>query len=312
MVRPVQEANTNTDLQRIPAAGQGSGPYDAHEFQQEMAGHAPSSQGASTDAGVQQIAAVGQGADPYDAHTFQQGMAGHAPSPVAGVHFPTLSSPEESRIGHQNAQFIQNLYANSPTFHNTLNTATQGGRQPIDVHYGQTPGGDGGLWRPNERRVTIDPHHLLRQAGPGGIHGTTSFELVNASGLHGQSQIATNAASGHYERMAAHINGQNPNQRPVTPGELFGRDAEYHEWQNVKIHHQSMTEAKAAGMPLLPGSDRVDHKFGDDPGHSGSWENFENYHNQMKETGHTQHYVDQYYQRYAPSLRPQQAGLPPR
>ncbi len=267
---PVEHTQSNPQLQRIPAAGQETAhPYDAH-----------------------------------DAHAFQQGLAGQAPPPVAGVRFPALTDPPSSRIGHQNAQFIHNLYTSSPTFHNALNTATQDGQHPIDVHYGQVAQGHSAQWRSKHRQVVVNPiHPSLRPNGVGGLQGVTSFELINAANRHGFEQIRNNANNGHYERTAATVNAQHPDQRPVTAGELFSHDMESQEWQTAKTHHQAMTEAAAEGMPLFPGADRLAPGFGDNPGGFGSWHHFDNYHAEQLATGHSQLYVDQYNQ--APRLSSQ-------
>ncbi len=242
----------------------------------------------NTNPNPQWIAAAGRGGnDPQNAQAFQQSMAGQeSPPSVGGVEFPNpRNRPEAMPIRQENAQFVHNLYASSPTFYNAVNTATDNGRDPIHVRYGRTEGSGVGSWNPNNRMVRVDYRHP--EADMGRVQGSTSFELINATSARSHARLNNDARNGVHEQRAAAINAQNPGRRPVTGGELYGKAVERLEWENARTHHQAMTESATAGMPTHPSSDRFGSGFGTSR-NPGPWRSFDNYYNDQVQTGHTQ------------------------
>lgn len=234
-----------------------------------------------------------------DAQQFAQGFT----DPASALRFTT--TPADAPVAQRTQHVLSNLAANSPTYSQALQTATDGGRHPIIVAFSMDKtlrfGAD---WSPTKRTVTVEPLHpnVDPRQGGAGTASITAFEVANASNRDKFSNVHAHAIAGHYEMLAEKVS-QNSG-RPAAAGTLFARDMEYAEYNSIRSHHKMMTEAQEAGIQLPPGADMYKHDFSHkSPVHN--WHSFNGYYSSQLQNGHTQNYVNRYDAQILPYLQRQ-------
>ena len=249
-------------------------------------------------------AAPGRGptAPATPAHTSGQawGVASAGPSaphrtPIDGVHIH--NSPFGGPNQNQTVQYIRDLDAASPSFHNTLSAATNNGRNSLDFNYGAVSGGPlrggQGEYNSDNHSVTIDPFHPLN-ANVGRMQGAAAFEIHNAANRQNIQDMGARRDNGSYEQRANQYNAANPDAH-VTGARIYAQDHEHQEWLNAKQTHQAMTEGAQQGLQAPP---VFGNKFEAPPaGGQAPWADFQSYQREQWLTGHTQQYMTNYQDR---------------
>lgn len=196
-------------------------------------------------------------------------------------------------IAHQTIQEVKNLTTNSPSFNRLLDKVTEHGQNPLTIHYGPTDSlRFGAEYNWNDKKIVVDPSHpgVDPEQGGSGVLSALVFEMTNAKHSSEVKEIANKAQNGFYENLVAHR--QNDGQMFVPAGVLYGQDQEKVEYKGVRIHHEIMGEAQAAGMPLHPRSDTFAESFA--PANPRNWNDVDNYLADQERSGHLAFYAEGY------------------
>ena len=190
----------------------------------------------------------------------------------------------------QTTQCIRDLDANSPSFHSTLDAATNGGRTSLEFNYDKVNNGQLGSYNPVTHRITVDPTHP-KNADQNIMQGVAAFEVHNAATRQDFQHIRSMRLNGGYEQAANERTTSNPDRPPVTGGMLYAQDTEHLEWRNTKQAHQAMTEGAQQGMPVRS---IYDDRYTAPAGGQAPWAEFSDYQRSQWNSGHTQLYVTRY------------------
>lgn len=211
--------------------------------------------------------------------------------PIDAVHF--RNSPFGGQNQNPTTQYIRDLDAASPSFHNTVSTATNNGRNSLDLNYAMMGTGHRGEYDAQNHRITVDPVHP-QNADVGGMQGVAAFEMHNAANRQSILDMGSRRDDGSYEQRANQRNVENPGAPPVTGARLYAQDQEHHEWQKAKQAHQAMTEGAQQGLQAPP---VFSNKFEAPAGGQAPWANFQGYQKDQWKSGHTQQYMNNYQDR---------------
>ena len=243
-------------------------------------------------------AAPGSGPTIPASPAHSSGQASGVPS--AGPSAPQRTPIDAVRFNHspfggpnqnQTTQYIQNLDAASPSFHNTLSAATNNGRNSLDFNYGALPNGQG-VYNATDHSVTVDPFHP-QNADVGRMQGVAAFEIHNAANRQNIQEMGARRDNGSYEQRANQYNAENPGAR-VTGARVYAQNQENQEWLNAKQTHQAMTEGVQQGLQAPP---VFANKFEAPAGGQAPWADFQSYQRDQYQSGHTQLYMNNYQNR---------------
>ncbi len=216
-------------------------------------------------------------------------------TPIDAVHFRDSPSGAQRIVNAQNqtTQYIRDLDARSPSFHNTLGTATNNGRNSLDLTYDRINTGQQGLYNPTKHSIMVDPFHP-QNADAGHMQGVAAFEVHNAANRQDLQEVTSQKDNGGYEQAANRRNEENPGAPPVTGARLYAQDQEHLEWVNAKQTHQAMTEGAQQGLQAPP---VFSNKFEAPAGGQAPWAEFQGYQKEQWQSGHTQQYMSNYQDR---------------
>jgi hypothetical protein len=208
-------------------------------------------------------------------------------SSQTSMPFPSQVAAEEVfkklNFPLNNAQLrgnLWNMWFCSPALRNVVQAAISGGPIRIVLEERRTET-DRGYWWSKNRTIVV-------KKAPAETY--IIFEMINAANDYQHQQLDQKMENGAYEQDQY----RQPIER-IQAARQYAREVERVEWEGARTHYVVCSELLAGGIPISDDFNVPRPKFerGQD-GLPAPWEEFDGYLREQIESGHTQHYIDQY------------------